>query len=272
MLRTRRLTVELGGATVLDDVSLEVARGEWVAVVGPNGAGKSTFLRAVIALVPSRGEIELAGRPLARLDRRARARQVAFVAQSPAVPPGMTVAEYVLLGRTPHLRPLGVESADDLAVADEVLRRLELRHVAQRGIDTLSGGEQQRVRIARALAQDAPLLLLDEPTTALDVGHQQEVLELVDELRRDRDLTVVTTLHDLTLAAQYADRLVLLDRGRAVAAGSPESVLTEDNLARFSGARVRVVRDGDAIVIVPVRWERVDDVDDIDDIDGERIT
>ena len=257
VVRARHLRVALGGVEVVHDVSLDVARGEWLAVVGPNGAGKSTVLRAIAGLVPAAGEIELDGRLLGRLDRRARARLVAFVAQAPTIPPGMTVAEYVLLGRTPHLRPLAVEGAEDVAVADEVLRRLELRHFAGRGLDTLSGGEQQRVRIARALVQDAPVLLLDEPTTALDVGHQQEVLELVDELRRDRGLTVVATLHDLTLAAQYADRLVLLDQGRAIAAGRAEDVLTEANLALFSGARVRVVRDGDTLIVVPVRWSDV---------------
>ena len=264
------VAVELGGAPVLHGVSCTVEHGAWLAVVGPNGAGKSTLLRAAAGLLAVRGDVRLDGVPITRLDRRQRARQVALVAQSPTVPPGLSVAHYVLLGRTPHLRPMGAEGPHDLAVVDHVLRRLELRHMAARAIDTLSGGEQQQGRLLGQGAGDADPLLLDEPTTALDVGHQQEVLELVDELRRDQGLTVVTTLHDLTLAAQYADRMLLLDRGVAVAEGTSDEVLTEEHLARFSGARVRVVRDGDAIVIVPVRWDRDERVERLDGADPKR--
>jgi iron complex transport system ATP-binding protein len=178
---------------------------------------------------------------------------VAFVPQSPIVPPGMSVASYVLLGRTPHLGPLGREGAHDLGVVARTLEQLDLTAFAERPLDTLSGGERQRAMVARALAQEAPVLLLDEPTTALDVGHQQEVLELVDRLRREHELTVVSTMHDLTLAGQYADRLLLLDHGQVVVSGPPEEVLTQENLARFYGARVRVLLEGGALVVVPVR-------------------
>src|SRR5690606_39771859 len=162
------------------------------------------------------------GRPAGRLRRRERARLVALVPQSPVVPEGITVADYVLLGRTPHLRPLGAEGPQDLAVVHDALALLDLVPVAGRSVSSLSGGERQRVLIARALAQGAPIVLLDEPTTALDVGHQQQVLELVDDLRRCRGLSVVSTMHDLTLAGQYADRLVLLDAGRVVVERSEE--------------------------------------------------
>src|SRR3712207_5983642 len=138
----------------------------------------------------------------------------------------MAVLDYVMLGRTPHISPLGRESAADLAVVDSVLRRLELLPFAGRMLSTLSGGERQRAFLARALAQEAPLLLLDEPTSALDIGHQQDVLELVDELRRDSALTVLATMHDLSVAGEYADRLVLMAGGRVVAAGPPREVLT----------------------------------------------
>ncbi len=138
-------------------------------------------------------------------------------------------------------------------MVSRTLEQLDLVAFADRPLVTLSGGERQRAMVARALAQEAPVLLLDEPTTALDVGHQQEVLELVDRLRRDNDLTVVSTMHDLTLAGQYADRLLLLDHGEVVVSGSPEAVLTQENLARFYGARVRVLLDGGALVVVPVR-------------------
>jgi len=249
----RDLRVRLGGAPVLDGVDLTVAAGEWVAVIGPNGAGKSTLLRAVGGLLPVDGGLELFGTPITRLGRRDRARLVATVVQSPVVPAGIAVADYVLLGRTPYVPLLGRESAADLAVVDDVLARLDLTGFANRRLATLSGGERQRVLLARALAQGAPLLLLDEPTSALDIGHQQEVLELVDELRRDRGLTVLATMHDLSVAGEYADRLVLLAAGRTVAAGPPAEVLTEENLARYYRARVRVLPGAHGPLVVPVR-------------------
>jgi len=252
-LAGRDLAVELGGAPILRGVSVDVPAGTWLTVVGPNGAGKSTLLRALAGLVPAAGVVELGGVPTTGLRRREWARRVAFVPQDPIVPPGMSVAGYVLLGRTPHLGPLGREGARDLAVVGRTLEQLDLTDFAERPLQTLSGGERQRAMVARALAQEAPVLLLDEPTTALDVGHQQEVLELVDRLRREHELTVVSTMHDLTLAGQYADRLLLLDHGEAVVTGSAGEVLTQENLARFYGARVRVLTDGGALVVVPVR-------------------
>ena len=252
-LRARDVAVALGGAPVLAGVSLEVPAGAWLTVVGPNGAGKSTLLRALAGLIPVAGVIELGGAPATGLRRREWARRVAFVPQDPVVPAGMSVTGYVLLGRTPHLGPFGREGATDLAVVARTLEQLDLTALADRPLVTLSGGERQRAMVARALAQQAPVLLLDEPTTALDVGHQQEVLELVDRLRREHDLTVVSTMHDLTLAGQYADRLLLLDHGEVVVSGTPDAVLTQENLARFYGARVRVLVDGGALVVVPVR-------------------
>jgi iron complex transport system ATP-binding protein len=252
------LTVRVNGSTLLDGVSLGVGAGEWVSVLGPNGAGKTTLLRALAGLVPFTGGVRLGGRPLAAMPGRARARLVALVPQVPVVPPGMAVVDYVLLGRTPHLPLFGTERAEDLSVVGDVLDRLDLTPFAARPVETLSGGERQRVLLARALAQRAPVLLLDEPTTALDVGHQQEVLELVDGLRRTHRLTVVSTMHDLTLAGQYADRLVLLAAGRVVAEGQPADVLTPDRLGALYGVAVRVLETGDGIVVVPRRQSRVD--------------
>jgi iron complex transport system ATP-binding protein len=249
----RRLTVRIGGRALVDDVTIEVGAGEWVSVLGPNGAGKSTLLRALAGLVRVEGEVLLGGRPLGSLGRRERARTIALVPQDPVIPAGVNVADYVLLGRTPHLPLLGTERPADLDLVRGVLGQLELTEFAGREVETLSGGERQRVLLARALAQTAPVLLLDEPTTALDVGHQQEVLELVDSLRREQWLAVLTTMHDLTIAGQYADRLVLLDRGRVVAEGPPDEVLTEERLARLFGAEVRVVRTPDGLVVVPRR-------------------
>lgn len=240
-VEVRGLDVALGGRPVLKGVSLSVPAGSWTAVIGPNGAGKSTLLRAVLGLVPSHGEITVAGSGLAGLKPRQRARLIAYAPQSPSVPVGMTVFDYTLLGRSPYIPHLGRESARDRAITAEVLDRLDLTAFASRPLDHLSGGERQRAVLARALAQQTRVLLLDEPTTALDIGHQQQVMELVDQLRLSDGLTVVTTIHDLTLAGQYADDLVLLSSGGVAAAGSPEEVLTRDAVEEHFGARVSVV-------------------------------
>jgi len=251
----RAATVSYDGHPVLRGVDVHVARGEWLSIVGPNGAGKSTLLRFVAGLAPGTGELFLGGRRAASLSRRERARLVALVPQSPVIPEGARVADYVLLGRTPYIPALGVEGPSDLAAVHDALASLDLLAFADRIVTTLSGGERQRMLIARALAQGSPIVLLDEPTTALDVGHQQQVLELVDRLRRHHDLTVVTTMHDLTLAGQYAERLLLLDGGRIVVDGSPSDVLTEANLARYYGARIRIIHDGGKPVVLPYREE-----------------
>jgi iron complex transport system ATP-binding protein len=253
VIAVRGLRVTLGGATVLAGVDLDVAPGEWVTVIGPNGAGKSTLLRALTGLVPYAGTVALDGVEVTALRRRDRARRVATVAQSPAVPPGMTVREYVLLGRTPYVPPLGRESAADLTAVEEEIAGLDLTALATRPMTTLSGGERQRAFLARALAQRAPLLLLDEPTSALDIGHQQDVLDLVDHLRRSRGLTVLATMHDLSIAGGYADRMVLLAAGRVAAAGNPAEVLTERLLATHYRARVRVLPGEHGPLVVPIR-------------------
>jgi iron complex transport system ATP-binding protein len=176
------------------------------------------------------------------------------VPQQPELPAGMGVLEYTLLGRTPHIGYFGVESEEDRAVCADVLDRLDLAPLAGRALATLSGGELQRVVLARALAQDAPVLLLDEPTSALDLGRRVDALELVDELRRERGLTVLSAMHDLTLAAQFADRLILLSDGRIVAAGTPADVLDEEVLGACFGGRVRVIVDDDGdLLVVPQR-------------------
>lgn len=252
-IEARGVRVTLDGAEILRGVDLTVASGEWVTVIGPNGAGKSTLLRAIGGLVPADGEIVLLGRRLAEHRRRERARLVATVVQNPVVPPGMAVFDYAMLGRTPYLSLLGRESATDLAMVTEVLSRLDLAAMAGRRLETLSGGERQRVFLARALAQGPRVLLLDEPTSALDIGHQQEVLELVDTLRREHGLTVVATMHDLSVAGEYADRLVLLVDGRVVADGPAVEVLTEELVARHYRARVRIVSGGRGPAVVPIR-------------------
>jgi iron complex transport system ATP-binding protein len=259
-LIVKELVVTLGGRTVLDGVDVRVDPGQWVAVVGPNGAGKSTLLHAISGVVrPDAGRIELNGIDTRKMRVRDRARLVALVPQIPVVPVGATVLDYVLLGRTPHLPFLGTETDADVARAEETLELLDVRGFAGRRIDTLSGGERQRMLIARALLQDASLLLLDEPTTALDIGHQQDVLELVDSLRRERGLSIVSALHDLTLAGMYADELVLVDRGRVVARGPAAEVVTPEHLERHFGAHVTIIDGRDGPVVVASRPRRARD-------------
>jgi iron complex transport system ATP-binding protein len=248
-----RVSVALDGKRVVDDVSLGVEPGRWLVLVGPNGAGKTTLLRAIAALVGYDGSIVILGRDCGRLRRHEVARLIAFVPQDPLAPRDMTVGEYVLLGRTPHIGPFAVEAADDLDAAKRAVRRLDLDTFAERQLGTLSGGERQRAVLARALAQEAPLLLLDEPTSSLDIGRQQQVLELVDRLRREDGLTVVSAMHDLTLAAQYADELTLIDAGRVIAQGGPGDVLEAGLLARHYGANVRVLVDEFGPLVVPIR-------------------
>jgi iron complex transport system ATP-binding protein len=246
-----RVEVSSGGR--LDGVTLEVPAGGWTILIGPNGAGKSTLLRAVAGLVGYSGAIAVDGRDARALSPRSLARLLASVPQAPLLPADMTVGEYVLLGRTAHVGLLGRVGAADREAAAAAAERLDLALLASRRLDELSGGERQRAVLARAIAQDAPVLLLDEPTTALDVGRQQEVLELVGELRAERGLTVLGAMHDLTLAGQYAERLALLDDGRLVAHGPPAEVLTEARIERHYRARVRVTSVDDALVVVPAR-------------------
>jgi iron complex transport system ATP-binding protein len=254
VIRLESVTVRYGSATALCELTEQIESGEWVGLIGPNGAGKTTLLRAVARLVPHEGEISIDGTPMSSLSPKRLARLVAYVPQQPELPPDMTVGHYVLLGRTPHIGYFGVESSADRRVCGELLDSLDLAAMAERPLATLSGGELQRLVLARALAQQAPVLLLDEPTSALDLGRRVGALELVDTLRRERGLTVLSALHDLTLAGQFADRIVLLGEGRAVVTGKPDEVLTEEALTRHFGTGVRVMRsdDGD-LVVVPQR-------------------
>jgi iron complex transport system ATP-binding protein len=247
------VTVVLGQRSVVDRIDLEIPEGEWLALIGPNGAGKTTLLRAIARLVAYSGSISLEGQDARGLHRSEISRLVAVVPQDPTTPPWMTVAEYVLLGRTPHLGRLAKEGLRDQEIAASALRRLDLLGYGERRLGTLSGGERQRVVVARALAQEARLVLLDEPTAALDIGHQQQALELLDVLRGESGLTLVAAMHDLTLAAQYADRMVLLDSGRVVADGSPRDVLTEALIGRHYEAAIQVVDVDGRIAVVPSR-------------------
>ncbi|MBC6447787.1 ABC transporter ATP-binding protein [Actinokineospora xionganensis] len=250
----RDVSAGYGGRPAVSGVSVEVPAGSWLAVIGPNGAGKSTLLKSIAGLVPSEGTITLDGRATSSMAARDRARAIGYAPQTPLIPEGLSVTDYVLLGRTPHLATLAREGPRDVAVVTQVLARLDLTGLAGRRLRTLSGGERQRAVLARVLAQQAGLLLLDEPTTGLDIGHAQSLLELVDRLRAEDGTTVVSTLHDLTLAAQYADRLLLLDAGAPVATGTPHEVLRADLIAEHYDAAVEVLSTGQGHpVVAPAR-------------------
>jgi len=251
------VSVELGGASILDDVSLNIDPGSWVGLIGPNGAGKTTILRCIANAVPFAGTVAIGDSNVASMKPQAVANLVAVVPQHPVLPQGMRVVDYVLLGRTPHHGAMTSESGHDLDVVSEVLAALDLEAFADREVTTLSGGELQRVVIARALAQETPVLLLDEPTTGLDIGSQQEVMELIDRIRHERRLTVLSAMHDLTIAGQFTDRLLLLSDGKLVADGPAVDVLTPDSIRTHYGAAVQVIDDGGGgVVIIPIRGGR----------------
>ena len=254
-LQLTDVSVVLGDARVVDGVSLRVERGEWLGLIGPNGAGKTTLLRAITgAAAIETGEVFYSARDLSLLGARQRARLMAVVPQHPVVPWGMAVADYVLLGRTAHMGWLSRETSVDLDVAREAVRDMGLGKLSTRRLDELSGGELQRAVLARALTQAAPLLVLDEPTSSLDVGHGQQMMEMVDRLRREQGLTVISALHDLTLAAQFCDRLVMMAGGKAILEGPPRAVITERSLRDHYGASVRVLTGPDfGVVVIPLR-------------------
>lgn len=253
MIGASQLSVYYGARPALREVDVEIEAGEWVAVIGPNGAGKSSLLRALAGLVEFTGQVSLQGDDLRGLSRREIARRVAVVPQNPIIPEGMSVFEYALLGRTPYIGTFSVEGPKDLTRVRAVLSELELESLARRSVHELSGGERQRVVLARALVQEPAGLLLDEPVAALDIGHAQGVLELIDRLRCQGRLAVLSALHDLTLAGRYADRLLLLDGGRVVAAGSPAEVLTTETITTHYRAKVGVHQHEGGVVVVPLR-------------------
>jgi iron complex transport system ATP-binding protein len=243
MLAVHGLRVSYGERQALRGVDLAVSDGEVVGLVGPNGGGKTTLLKAITRSVPLQaGEVLIDGTDATRLGARHLARKVAVVPQNPTLPVGFLAREIVVMGRTPYLRFLDQEGPEDYRRSDEALASLGAADLAYRRVEELSGGERQNVVLARALAQDTPLLLLDEPTANLDIGHQVLIAKLLRRLARDQGVAVLAALHDLTLASLYCDRLLLLAEGRVVAEGAPADVLTPANLRQAYGASVIVVR------------------------------
>jgi cobalamin transport system ATP-binding protein len=242
MLTVENLSVSYGPRRVLHDVSLEVTAGQVLALIGPNGAGKSTLVRAASGVIPvEKGSLRADGQDLLALSPMRRARHLAVVPQAVTLPPAFTAWETVLLGRTPYLNFLGQVSARDEEIARSALERVDALNLAERRVGELSGGEQQRVLLARALAQSTPILLMDEPTSHLDLQHQVALMEMASSLAHSDGLSVLVALHDLNLAARYADRLALLVSGRIAAQGSASHVLTPQAIALAYGLQVEVL-------------------------------
>jgi len=245
LLSVDRVHVEIEEQPILHGVDFGVPAGRWVGLLGPNGSGKTTLLRAIGALIPFEGHIALDGRSVEALSARERARRLAFVRQAPSLTFDFTVEELVLLGRAPHRGWLESYKGPDLTHVREALARVDLQGFADRSVLSLSGGELQRVFLAQALVQEADLLLLDEPTSHLDVHYQFSFMEQVQTLVREEGRTVLTVFHDLELAARYAERLLVLQDGHLVADGAPASVLTPSSIADVFGMNARVERSSE---------------------------
>jgi len=254
-LRVNDVSVGYGERTVLDTLNIDIKRGAITSIVGPNGCGKSTLLRTMSRLLsPSQGEIILDGKSIHDIPTRKLATQLGLLPQTPIAPDGIVVADLVGRGRTPHQGMLGRWSQQDYDIVAEALETTGISDLAERSIDELSGGQRQRVWIAMALAQRTETLLLDEPTTYLDVKHQLDVLDLLTELNRDRGTTIVMILHDLNLAARYSDELVAISNGEVFAHGHPRKVITKENVKSVFGIDSVIITDpvSDHPAVMPI--------------------
>lgn len=246
VLNVNGIRFDYDGNPVLDGFNFAAQSGELVGLVGPNGTGKTTIIRLMSGVLKQdAGTVEIRGARLDTMRPTDRARLVSVVPQNPRTPSGLTVWDLVLLGRNPHLGLLEWEGADDARIAHDSLAATAADHLAGRDVDSLSGGERQRVLIAMALAQECPVMLLDEPTSNLDIAHQPAIMELLASLRSREDGVVVVAMHDLTLAAQYCDRVVVVHQGRSFADGSPSDVLTEGVIQTVYGVDVRILEHPD---------------------------
>ena len=240
-LRLEQVSLGYGRRTILKDASLEAKPGEVLGIIGPNGSGKSTLIRGMTRLLtPSSGQIFIDGHTIDSLKHSDLAQLVAVVPQNAVLPELFTAVEVVLMGRTPHLGLFRYESERDLTIVHNAMEATSTIHLAERRVGELSGGEKQRLVIARALAQEPKVILLDEPTAHLDIHYQIETLDLIHQLCRNQNLIVVIALHDLNLAVQYCDRLVILNQGRIHSQGIPDTVITAQTIKEVYGADVCV--------------------------------
>lgn len=247
----QQVSLSYGGAQfALNGIDLKIERGEFVGILGPNGAGKSTLLRILGGLAsPGTGTVHFEGGPLNNLSPKERARKIALVPQWTVVAFPFSVFELVLMGRHPHLGHLALESQKDLEITTQALEKTDSIQFRERSFNTLSGGEMQRVVVARAIAQESPTLLLDEPSSALDIQQQHRIYGILQSLNRAGHTVIVTT-HDLNLAAQYCKRIVLLQKGKVSADGTPAAVLNESRIESIYGTPVEIIRQGSRFVVL----------------------
>ena len=242
MLKVEQIFFDYKGFPVLNGLDLEVGWGELVGIVGPNGSGKTTLLRLIGGVLqPSSGRVLVNGTDLKLLRPSHRAMLVSIVPHNPILPRGFSVLDLVLMGRNPHLRLFQQENHDDLKIAERAMEMTKITHLGSRTLDTLSGGERQRAVVAMTLAQDTQIMLLDEPTSSLDLSHQVRMMDLVKEIQKARRGAVLIAMHDLTISAQYCHRLIMLDDGKIFAEGRPCDVLTKENISKIYGTDVHIL-------------------------------
>jgi len=242
------------GRDVLRGISFSINTGDFVGIVGPNGSGKTTLVRLLSGVIrPREGNIEIGGEDITRLSNRLLARTVAVVPQETSALFAFTIAEIVLMGRSPHLGALSFERREDIAIADKAMQAVDIAQFADRHINEVSGGEKQRAIIARALAQQPRIMLLDEPTAFLDLKHQAGIYRVLEKLNREREMTILVVSHSLNLAAQFCRRIIMLDKGGIAADGAPDEVLTRENIERVYDVKVRITRGdtGGTPIIIP---------------------
>lgn len=233
LISTENLTGGYGKDAVLHNISFKIKTGDFLGVIGPNGSGKSTLLKLMSrVLTPQSGRVTLNSRNILHMGLKELSRQIAFVPQETLINFSFTIEEIVLMGRIPHLRRFQNETRNDHAIVQRSLQETDTEHLKDKYINELSAGERQRAIIARALAQEPAILFLDEPTSHLDIGHQIQMLNLIKKLNKDRSLTVLMVLHDLNLASEYCDRLILLEKGRIFKVGTPHEILTYQNIEK----------------------------------------
>ncbi|MHC1771786.1 MAG: ABC transporter ATP-binding protein [Flexilinea sp.] len=254
MLSIKNVSIRYGSNPVIDDVSLDIHSGKIIALLGPNGSGKTTLIRGITGTIPlTNGRIEFLKRDLSTLNETERAKLISVVPQTSQLPAGFKVFETVALGRTPYIDWMGRLSKSDIRIIENAIRETSIEALRETAIQALSGGEQQRVILARALAQDAPVMILDEPTSHLDLTYQVGLLSIVRRLCLEKEIAVLIVLHDLNLAVRFADEVAILDHGKIKSYGTPEEVMTEETLSSVFRLPMRIIQpeNGGRPVIIP---------------------
>lgn len=237
----KNLSYKYDGVPVLNNLSFAVNNGEFFIVIGPNGSGKTTLMKIIAGLVKPRiGKLEIKGQPIKKYKRKILARKIAFVPQQVPTDFPFVVEDVVLFGRSPHLGTFGLASCEDLSHSQQAMKFTEISHLARRRLNQLSGGECQRVFIARAICQNPDIIVLDEPTASLDIAHQLRIMDMMEKMKQEKNITVIMVSHDVNLAAMYADTLMLINQGELVKVGPPGGVLTYETLEAVYGCPLLV--------------------------------